>query len=73
MLRPSERAATVLGRAEVQGWPPGCGGAREPLRSCELLRRGGAGLVESARARAELPALAAALLARGDIAPESPA
>lgn len=73
MLRPGEKAATVLGGAEVQGWPPGCGGACEPLPSCELLRRGGAGPPESARARAELPAPAAALLARRDVAPVSPA
>lgn len=50
MLRPGEKAVTVLGGAEVQGWPPGCGGACEPLPSCELLSRGGAGPPESARA-----------------------
>lgn len=73
MLRPCERAVAALGGAEVQGWRPGCGGACELLRSCALLRRGGADRAESARARAELPAPAAALLARGDVDPESPA
>lgn len=58
MLRPGERAAAaaaavVLGGAEVQGWRPGFRGACEPLRSCELLRRGGAGPAErSSRAPA---------------------
>lgn len=54
MLRPGERAAAaVLGGADVQGWRPGFRGACEPLRSCELLRRDGAGPAErSSRAPA---------------------
>lgn len=75
MLRPGERAVAPLGGAEVKGWRPGCSGACERLRSCVLLRQSGLNRAHSApaRVRAELPARAAALLALGDVAPESPA
>lgn len=66
MLRLGERAAAALGGAEFHGGRQGCGG------SCKRLRRGGAGPAESARARTELPAPAAALLACCGVAPGSP-
>ena len=73
MLCPGERAVVVLGGAKVRGWRLGCCGACELQRSSAPLWLGGAGGAESARARAELPAPAAPLLAPSNVAPESPA